>query len=530
MKSTDQKAQKFCLSLRRFSSEKQSGNTSLTRQQELAQAIADRNGWTLREDWGITQEAVSAYKKHNFPALLALIDDVKKGVIPPGTVVVVEKIDRLTRASLDEGREMLRLMLLADIELCDSEGYHYTKADLNDIVKLLTMCLRITAANEYSANISIRVKKANQIRASRIAKGEVLLTNQEGFGRKDVPAWIVCNGKGFELNERAEIFGSIFADYLNNVGSGMIARNLNKNGVKSIRGKGAWSQSIVYRILSDRRTIGEIKANGQTVKGYYPSLITEETFLTVQAKLQDNRGKRPVGNKSTGQVTNLFGGIGYCTCGEKIKVVNGHGGKFITCYGKINGTKDCKAPMTKYLPFEQAALTILKLNPSQLLTDDNGEGMNAQVQILNGRKAETQKEIDHITGLGMNLTKALVARQAELENQVEEINNQLALESAKTVANKGSMEKLIEILDALHNVSSDVAARIKVHAWYVENCNRITFNRIAKTFDVDLKNGSLISMDINGTILGTKSLASVMALGKGNDIAANVLHRINKVA
>jgi DNA invertase Pin-like site-specific DNA recombinase len=185
MKSTDQKAQKFCLSLRRFSSDKQLGNTSLTRQQELAKAIADRNGWTLREDWGITQEAVSAYKKHNFPALLALIDDVKKGVIPSGTVVIVEKIDRLTRATLDEGREMLRQMLLTDLEICDSEGNHYTKSDLNDIVKLLTMCLRITAANEYSENISKRVKSAFQIRSKAIANGQTLIVNKDGTARKD---------------------------------------------------------------------------------------------------------------------------------------------------------------------------------------------------------------------------------------------------------------------------------------------------------------------------------------------------------
>jgi DNA invertase Pin-like site-specific DNA recombinase len=514
MKNTVQ-SPKFCLSLRRFSSDAQTGNSSLTRQADIAKAIADRNGWVLREDWSITQEAVSAYKKHNFPALLALIDAVKKGVIPVGTVVVCEAIDRISRALLDEGREMIRQMLLAGLEICDNEGNHYTKADLNDIVKLLTLCLKLVAANEYAARLSSRVKEAYRIRSSRISKGEKLMINKDGIARKDCPSWITCTGNGFELNGKAEIIASMFTDYLNNIGAASIARKLNSNQVSTFSGEGTWSQSFVYRILADRRVIGEIKANGETVTGYYPSVIAEETFLKAQAKREDNRGVRPVGKALTGYVANLFGGVSYCDCGSKLKVTSGKNGRYLTCYGKLNGSTNCKAPMTKYAPFEGVVLNILKLNPSQLLTDENGEGVNGHMQILKGRKAEVEKKLNNITeALTIAMNKALVIKQAELQTQVEEIESQIAIEGAKTVANKGSIERLTAILESLYEITTSNEARIKVNAWFIQNVNRVVFNREAKTIQVDLKNGNLISMDINGTILGTKSLTAMFGLSK----------------
>jgi hypothetical protein len=106
-----QQQTKICFSYIRFSSEGQADGSSLDRESEIAPRVAREKGWTLREDLSAKDLGISAYKKLNLPMLRCLIDGVNHGQIPAGSVMIIEALDRLTRAELEEAYDLFRDIL-----------------------------------------------------------------------------------------------------------------------------------------------------------------------------------------------------------------------------------------------------------------------------------------------------------------------------------------------------------------------------------------------------------------------------------
>jgi len=501
--------EKFCFSYIRFSSEKQTGNTSITRQTQIARDVAARKGWTfrddLRDDLKTEDKAVSAYKGHNLKTIQRIVEAVDSGKIPQGCVMILEAWDRLTRRDIDEAAPLIWQILGSGLEIYIAKtDRHLTKASLKDIGEVIMALLEWKASFEYSDKISQRVKAAIKIRSEKILNGEKIALSL-------LPSWIDQKTLGV-VKEKAGIIQSIFKMYLQGKGAGAIARELNSKQTPTLRNSGTWSQSVIYRMLSNRQVLGEYVVNGQTVKGYLTQIVSDETFSLVASKLDDNKGKRPIraGGNTTGNITNLFSGVAFCSCGSPIKVSNGKGGKYVTCYGHIKGL-GCESPMSKYSNIETSFSSILRLKPELLVRDENGNGLNVEVQILKGRLTETQKQIANITeALSVAVTKALVIRQSELETQVEEITAQIRLEEAKTVATRNGGEKLQTIVGRLENLSTDNEFRATVKGWIRENVNRMTVDTVSKTFTVDLKTGNFLKMSFDGKLLECKSLVSLI--------------------
>ncbi len=512
-------APKYCFSYVRFSSEGQRDGSSVERQSPIAAKVASEKGWILKEEWNAQDLAVSAYKGDNIKTIEAIIDSVKSGKIPQSSVMIIEAFDRFSRTDLDTAEDLLKKALKAGLEIyVDRGAHHLTKESINKPIDRIIALLELVAANEYSAKISSRVKESVVIRGGKILNGQVLLKTKENTNRKDCPAWITSNGTAFELNGQAEIIGSMFTMYLAGNGPASIARKFNQENIAGLRGA-QWSQQIIYKLLSDRRVIGELVVNGETVKGYYPAAVTADTFSKVTTKLNDNRGK-PVTAKADQAIVNLFSGVARCTCGQAIKVTNGNAGKYVTCYGRLKGGNGCKEPMIKYQPFEDGFMHVLRLNPSQLVQDENGDALNANIQILRGRKTEAEKQIANITAMVLKglASDSLVKTQIALEAQVADFDRQIEVESSKTVAVRGGFERIAEIQANLGNLQTDQGLRMRVQGWTRENINRIDLDRTSKQFTIDLKNGKCITMDFCGNIKGLKSLEALMQFGKPSSV------------
>lgn len=83
----------------RYSSDQQAKGDTLRRQIENGRAYAKKLGFDLVE---VTESGVSAYKPKNNAnsgKLADLIEQAEKGIIPRGTVLIVESLDRVTRQS-----------------------------------------------------------------------------------------------------------------------------------------------------------------------------------------------------------------------------------------------------------------------------------------------------------------------------------------------------------------------------------------------------------------------------------------------
>jgi DNA invertase Pin-like site-specific DNA recombinase len=506
-KPTDQiPTEKLCFSYIRFSSEGQRDGSSVDRQSTIAPRVANEKGWTLREDLNAEDLGVSAYKRLNTTkgALRAIIDAAKGGKIPDGTVCIVEAFDRLTRADIDEAVPLLWEILNSGLEIyIDRTSRHLTRASLKDLMEVMMALFELKGAFEYSDKISDRVKKAFAIKRNRAAAGETKMTRQ-------TPGWV--DGTTWKLiSARAAIIRRIFNDYLNGTGPTQIARRLNVEKIPSFR-NGAWSQSYVYKTLRNRQVVGEFQPYvatfnhekggyaydkaGEAIPNYFPAVVSEDTFLKAQAKLNDNAGK-----PKTGKVANLFSGVGFCRCGQAIYLSKGAQKGYLTCQGVIKGLGCKDKKMMPYACVEHAFCGIFTRNPNELVRDDKGSGAKAATEVLRGRMIEIQKGIENITVwvIQGKATAALIAKQASLEAEAAQIKKELVLESGKSVSAKGGTERVRKILAKLETISTDMEFRAMVQDWIRANVSKIIFNRADRRFDVELKNGLKYSVEFSKT-------------------------------
>jgi hypothetical protein len=510
---------KECFSYIRFSSEGQRNNSSIDRQSEIAPRVASQKGWILRNDWNVKQEAVSAFKKSNFPKLHAIIELAKDGTIPKGSVMIVESLDRVSRAEIlgeneDGAFDLCRKLIMAGIELYDDKtSQHYTKESLKNPMVLMMMIMSNHAANEYSSKLSDRTAKGIKARGEKILNGEAV----KGNGKE--PGWITAK----KLNHKAKTVAAIFKMYLDGIGAATIARKLNAEQVDTLNSrermgqKRNWNQSVVYRLLSNRQVIGENTINGQTIKEYFEPAVSEETFSKAQARLADNRGKAAQGaTDGDGEIRSIFSGVGYCAhCGRKWRVnKNGSGYKYISCWGYFNGVCEMKDSI-RYDLMEDSFVSLLHFNSEQLVRDESGNSVNAQTQILKGRAAEVEKQIQVLKNDAAELSREGVStvpiqkQIVECETQLEEIKKQIDLESHKTVAVQGSRERLEEITQRLKNIAEDQTIRSLAQQWIRENINRIDLDRTSMTYTVDAKNGKVVTMGLDGSVKDVKSFVSL---------------------
>lgn len=84
----------------RFSDAKQSAGSSADRQTQYAAKWAKERGLTLDETLSLRDEGLSAFHQHHVKqgALGTFLRAVDDGRIPHGSVLVVEGLDRLSRA------------------------------------------------------------------------------------------------------------------------------------------------------------------------------------------------------------------------------------------------------------------------------------------------------------------------------------------------------------------------------------------------------------------------------------------------
>ncbi|MDB6026691.1 MAG: resolvase-like serine recombinase [Verrucomicrobiales bacterium] len=474
---------KTCFSYIRFSSGKQAKGNSEDRQLEIAPKVARDKGWVLDESLNLADLSLSAFKEANLGPkgkLSGVLEGVKSGKIPRGTVMIIEALDRLTRAELDKAYDLFRDLLRAGLELYVEKGQrHYTRESLKNPIDLLIAIVELNAANAFSALLSERVGKAWKKKREALAADGKRLT-------KKVPGWL----EGATLKpvpERVAIVKRIFKLYDDGIGISSIVKKLNGEKIPTWGGirlnkKGVWNPSYVSQVLHSRAVIGEFQPHitrnaptgtyykrikaGDPIKDYYPSIISPELFYGVQAKLGDNR-KAP----RTEKIGNLFSGLAYCKCGQKMYLADSGARKYFMCWGKLKGL-GCHAPSMRYEPIEAALSDYLENYPEWFVKRETPE--ENQTDTLRGKLAEVQSQIDNITkALMISVNEALVLKQADLESEKKTIQEKIEHFHAKTVSGEGDEEQLEYFRKNIRKLSSNLELRRRVQGWLRGNVTRI---------------------------------------------------------
>ena len=422
----------------RFSDPKQAAGHSAERQLDFARRWAEANHADLDTELTMRDEGLSAYHQRHIKtgALGVFLRAIDEGRIAPGSVLIVEGLDRLSRAEPILAQAQLAQIINAGVSVVTaSDGKVYNRENLKaqpmDLVYSLLVMIR---AHEESDTKSKRVSAAvrRQCEAWRAGTYKGVIRNG-----KD-PAWLRWDGERFvEIPERADPLRRMVQLWLDGHGYASAWRTLRDEGADMSALPAA--QASFYRLISKRYIIGvkSITAGGESfeLEGYYPPLVDADTFNRVLASRGRRKWKR--GPTATpGVLTGL--GITFCGyCGSPIIAQNIWSSRGPRLDGKrregnrrarcLHSADSCISGSCSLEKLEQAVFTYcsdqMRLDALFAEASDDERRADAALTRARGRIAEIEGKLDKITAALLaddGPTPIAFARAArELEAQLE---------------------------------------------------------------------------------------------------------------
>lgn len=287
----------------------------------MATDYAARHGLDLDASLTFHDLGVSAFQGVNAETgrLADFLEAVRAGLVPKGSFLLVETLDRLSRLVPRKALRVLEDIVgtgVSVVTLSDEKVYTTENLD-NDPIGLILAIMLFMRANEESAT------KARRLKAAWVGKR---LTARTKPLTSCVPAWITlekdaAGDKLALIEDRAAVVRLIFAETLSGYGQHAIAHRLTADGVPCFGRAAHWHRTYVGKILRNPAVHGtftphEYRYAGtkrtrlplDPVDGYYPAVVSLKTFEEVQ-----RLGGTAYSAKSrVGAVENLFGGLASC--------------------------------------------------------------------------------------------------------------------------------------------------------------------------------------------------------------------------
>lgn len=420
----------------RFSTPEQQNGDSFRRQFELSKAYADLHGLDLDERLSYRDLGVSAFDSTNIEGgqLGVFLRAVESGEITRGSYLLVESLDRLSRAKISDALSVFLSLVqkgITIVTLADEMIYSKDKIDAQFTDLIISVAI-MSRAHEESMMKSKRLRAAWANKRKNIQKKKLTAI---------APAWLRLSEDSTEYTpvpERVQIVQRIFHQAKSGIGALTITRRLNQEGISSISDKAtSWNLSYVKKILGMRAVLGEFQPHvtvngnrepeGDPVADYFPRIISDEDFLLTSASIQSRRSGS-AGRKGVG-LSNLFSGILRCGyCGSSMTMLNkGHTGprsKLIVCSAAKMG-KDCYYIPWEYSAFEQSILTYCTgLDIRHFLNADTSiqtEIHTLEIQLISAKQtiAGIDQKLQNITDaitVGGEALPPLLSRMKELHN------------------------------------------------------------------------------------------------------------------
>lgn len=334
----------------RFSTPEQQRGDSFRRQSQLAIAYAQKNDLDL--DTGVTFHdlGTSAYRGKNAEtgALKSFLQAVEDDHIKEGSYLLVESLDRISRASVVQAQALFMQIITSGITLVTlGDGREYSEERINaNPTDFLISLIVMMRGNDESATKARRLKAAWANKRTQAETGKLMT--------KIVPGWVSVTTAGTleAIPERAEVVRRIYRHFLEGMGKESIARLLNAESIPTwgtVNKNAAvhWQTSYITKILDNPAVLGtlvtrttevdrgrEVVREAQRIGGYYPQIVDAETFARVRAIRDTATITR---TKGTSPPRNILAGLSVCPgCGGSMIRVNkgatGKGGKpYLIC-------------------------------------------------------------------------------------------------------------------------------------------------------------------------------------------------------
>jgi DNA invertase Pin-like site-specific DNA recombinase len=418
----------------RYSSPAQGDGDSIRRQTTNTAAWCKRHDVVLDEKRSYLDRGKSAYHgKHRKDggALKAFLDDVKRGAIQPGSVLIIENLDRLSRENPWDSLPLLCSIVNAGIAVASLSHGDTLFERGSDMTKLML------AVVEFGRGHSESAAKGNRMGEVWSEKRRTM-REQGGILTRKLPGWIEeRNGKLVPIPARARVVRHIFDLAVKGYGLALIVKDLTERG-EPVWGRSAtgWSKAYVHKIITGRTALGENqpvsrgKLDGDPLPNYYPAVVDESVWLQAQAALRRRVDKPgPTGEK----VATLFGGLlRDASSGERLHIAwqtRGAPGRrskrrVLVTAGSMEG----RIPTVSFPHdiFETAVLSLLKeINPADVLAEEpKSESLAVAAELAEKEQRAQQVEMELASG---DDVPALARALRKLSEECDQLRKRLAV-------------------------------------------------------------------------------------------------------
>lgn len=407
----------------RFSDPRQSVGSSTDRQIAYAAKWAAEHGLDLDTSLTLRDEGLSAYHQQHIKtgALGLFLRAVEDGRVPHGSVLIVEGLDRLSRAEPIQAQAQLAQIVNAGITVVTaSDGKTYSRATLKDNpMDLVYSLLVMIRAHEESDTKSKRVKASIR----RLCENWQAGTYRGRIRQGRDPHWLRETEEGWELiPERAAAVRRLLTMYRNGLGAKKIMEILEGEGQEMLPGTANHSSQI-YRLVKQHAIRGskEVTLDGELflLEDYYPALLTADEWEELQ-RVAGGTGRR----RTKGTLPHIITGLGITTCGycgrpmagqnlaTKPRLPDGRirdGYRRLLCASAAAYATGCPIPgSTSVAPVERAIMNYCSdiVNLQALYGNDRSEQPRKRVH-------EARKQVDDLNAQLIKLTDAMLATADE---------------------------------------------------------------------------------------------------------------------
>ncbi|MEM1028340.1 MAG: recombinase family protein, partial [Planctomycetota bacterium] len=418
----------------RFSSKKQASGASLARQLEATRAYCEREGLRLDETVALRDLGVSAWSGANAEtgALARFLELVNGGEVQPGTRLIVESIDRISRQAPINAFEIMLGLLRAGIKIVTlMDQQVYDAAALNDGRAHVLLAL-MQRAHEESQTKSRRIRDA-------LARKKAAIISDRKPATANCPAWLRLSDDQAEylpVPDKVAVIRRALEMIRDGFGLEMVAKTFNAKKVPPLsRRSRRWHQSYISRLVRNRQLIGEYQPHegtgkdrrpaGDAILGLYPAVIDKSLFYAAQ-KAQAKRSTKP---GRTGSRVNLFSGL----------VVDTKGATWVATH---------KGPRDKHRLVSGAARAGVPGHVYQSIPLDHFEdGLMLMIRQLWERRAAPTPQTDRIDDL--------LATVADLDAKLGALREKIKSAGVKQVVT------LVELVPELERQRSEAATEVE---------------------------------------------------------------------
>lgn len=316
----------------RFSTKNQAEGHSLKRQTSSFEEWCFKNNMEVLDTY--QDLGISSFKGENIEggAMGKLLQHIECGEISPGTFLVVESLDRISRADIDTQYDIFRDILRAGINIVSladagDDGQpiiHYGKGSSHEIKDPMQKMISIIV----TLSIFVRANNESSIKQTRATANWKKRHEKARKGKKALssvaPAWLKKVGEYYEVVEdRKQTTLLIFDLYKQGMGYQGIADKLNRDGVefftsfahsKPLANK--WGAARIKSVIANTAVYGwHYKLECEL----YPPIMTKEEYVSIISK---RKKVSPLGGENT-KFKNVFRNTAKCSCGRNLVLRGG---------------------------------------------------------------------------------------------------------------------------------------------------------------------------------------------------------------